>query len=243
MGSILTNISEKDYRALEAESFSSIKALLKGPKEYFYYKETPFKGNVATDFGTAIHHLLQGNKHLIGFCNRTNKTAFTEYEKIHMETVGEEGIILSLSYKDKFEAIEKAFRNEIQIPEIVSLFAYEVALEAMVEDVRIKGKVDGLANGSILEIKTYGQGSGLEDFRRIAYSRHYDMQAYMYCMLSNSTKHYTLAVSTSEPYSIGMYMASEEYLDSGRKKFAIALARYKKYVVNKESYETQFEEL
>ena len=63
----LGNISESEYRALPIESYSSLKYLLSSPKDFLYYKNNPFKGSNSTLLGTAIHHYLQGNRHLVAF--------------------------------------------------------------------------------------------------------------------------------------------------------------------------------
>ncbi len=264
MGSELKDISEHDYRALEIESFSSIKNLLKGPKYYFEMKQKPFKGNSSTDFGTAIHHLLQGHKDWVAFMNKTNKEKYAEFEAEFMPTTQGEGVILQQSYKAKFEAIEQAFLSKPNIVEFIKQFEFEKAFTGEYDGVKLKGRVDGVkvvekgrevfgypSKVSMgyepdkiytLEIKTYGQGAGLDDFRKIAYARHYDLQAAMYMLFAGSSRHYFVALSTSEPYMVDIHPASQEFIDSGMQKLKRVTALYKKYIINKEPYD-EYEEL
>lgn len=256
MGSELKDISEADYRALEVESFSSLKYLLKGPKHYFVMKKTPFKGSSSTDFGTAIHHLLQGNKDYVAFMNKTNKEKYEEFKWEFMLKTKQEGVILQQSYKAKFDAIEKAFQDKPNIVELIKTFAYESAFVDEFNGVKLKGRIDGIKPLDLkertsnkdciiqtLEIKTYGQGCGLDDFRRLAYQRDYDMQAYMYTLFSGSSIHYFVAISTSEPFTIDIHPASDEFLGSGMNKLIKATNAYKRYVINKEPYDAEYEEL
>lgn len=242
MGSQIVGLSDKEYRSLEAESFSSLKNLVKRAKDYFYYKDKPFTGNAATDFGTAIHLLLQGQENYVTFMNKSSK-GYEEFKQEHTEKTKGEGVILQQGYLVKFNEIHNELKKAAEILDFVTKFKYEIGFQGVYEGISLKGKVDGLNETSILEIKTYGQGSGLDDFRRLAYLRHYDMQAYMYCMLSGRNKHYTLAISTTAPFTVSLHPASEEYLESGRQKFLKVIDKYKKYVINKEPYEDKWEEL
>lgn len=248
MGSELINISETDYRALEVESFSSLKYLLKGPKHYFAMKKTPFKGSSSTDFGTAIHHLLQGHKDWVAFMNKTNKEKYAEFEADFMLKTQGEGVILQLAFKPKFEAIEKVLEEKPKIIDFLKRFQYEIAFTGEFNGVKLKGKVDGVENKPNIpiitgEIKTIGQGTCLEDFRRICYQRDYDMQAYMYMQLAGSTRHYFFIISTSEPFTIDVHPASDAFLESGKRKLENAVELYKRYVINKEPYDEEYEEL
>lgn len=237
------------------ESFSSLKALLKNPKDYFFYKENPFKGNSSTTLGTAVHHLIQGQPELVRVneINRTTKVGREEYaiwEAEFKEKTHNEGVIITKSQKEALDKCMDSFKNNIQAVNILEGCDFEQPLIMNVSGITIKGKLDcfSVSDKKIVEIKTSSALTTAKDFSEGGKDMCYDMQAWMYQeMVRQSTgvicDHYFIVVNTTAPFAVKVYKSSQEFLDGGKKKFDKVLTSYKKYVINKESIPDPIEEV
>ena len=252
----LRNLTEREYRALNLESFSSLKTLLKNPADFFYYKENPFKGNQATNLGTAVHHCIQGAEHLVAVSeiSRTTKTGREEYDKwlsdFQVKT-NWEGVVLTKSQKENLDKCLENFKANQQAVDLLTGCIFEQPLIMDIsKEISVKGKLDGLnlEDKRIVEIKTSSALTTAKDFSEGSKDMCYDMQAYMYReMVKASTgvicDHYFIVINTTAPFACKVYKSSQEYLDSGKKKFEKVLDSYKKYVINKESIPLAIEEI
>lgn len=251
----IENISDKEYRALEAESYSSLKNLLKSPKAFLDAKSKPFTGNSATLLGTAVHHFIQNNAHLVYFkSDEKGKEAKAESEKLQEEFLkaNPDGMIISEIYRERIETIYNNCITDPRVKQILDKCEYEIpfnGVDSLVyadnERVNLKGKVDGYNIGFLMDIKTTSQGVTTKEFRETVKNLHYDFQASLYLLLSNSKhrNYYFIVCNTSKPYDVNIFKASKKTLESGDEKIVIALDRYRRYIKNKEVWFEPIEEV
>lgn len=248
-------LSEKEYRALPVESFSSIKYLLgpDGPKNFLYYKNKPFKGSDASLLGTTVHHYLQGNRHLVAFNNfpkigKAGKEAYAKFEAEFKELAGEEGIIVPKSFEEKVSTIMANYNSNAKAVQLVEACAFETPYFFKVDGVDLKGKVDGVNHEYMLEIKTSSQAFTRQEYKEEAEERHYDMQAAMYLYAHEQNTgvkldHYFVVVNTAAPFKVAVYKSSPEFLKKGEKKLYEAVSRYKRYIIDGEEFEPEIESI
>jgi len=245
----LDKLSEAEYRALPIESFSSIKYILESPKIFQYYKEKPFKGSAATLMGTCVHHFIQGNRHLVAF-NELSKTkknaeAIAEFEQSFRAIAGDEGIIVPKSFEPKLNQIMTNFNSNAQAVKLIDKCVFEKAYIFQINGVDFKGRIDGVGDDFVLEIKSSSQATTATEFKESAIDSDYDMQAYMYLQATGLKKHYFIVANTIEPFKVAVYKSSPEFIESGRKKAMEATERYKKYILGKAEWneEEEIEEI
>lgn len=237
----ISQMNEKDYRAYDRESFSSIKYILESPQSFLHYKEKPFQGSTSSLLGTCIHHYLQGNRHLVAFNAlpkiKKNAEALKEFEENFRALTGEDGVIVPSSFEPKISSIVKNFNENDKAFNILSQCEFEKAFLFEINGVPLKGKIDGVSSNYIVEIKSSSQATSLVDFKEEAYDRNYDMQAYMYTVASKTNTHYFIVANTTDPFKVSIYKSSKEFLESGRKKAIEATNRYKKYIIGKAKWD------
>jgi hypothetical protein len=239
-------VTDSDYRALDRESFSSIKYLLESPAIYWHYKEKPWKGSPAALLGTCVHHYLQGNKNLVEFNYlsriKKNEEEILRQEQEFIAKVGSEGIIAPGSFKEKLDRIEENFLANKMAVSLLQECEFEKAFLFELNGVPMKGKLDGLKSNpdiETVEIKTSSQATDVSLFREEAYEANYDMQAYLYLTASGAKKHTFIIVNTREPYRIMVHPSSAKFIESGRKKALLATERYKKHILGKEEWSNE----
>lgn len=245
-----TELTDKEYRALPVESFSSIKYILESPKTFMYYKNKPFKGSDATLLGTSVHHYLQGNRRFVAFSviDKRKKEEYAKFEKEFSELAGEEGIIVPKSFEDKINTIMVNLNSNPKALQLLEESQFEVPYFFKIDGVDLKGKVDGVNHEYLLEIKTSSQATTAYDFKEEAKDRHYDMQAAMYLKGHEETHgkkldHYFIVVNTVAPFKVAVYKSSKEFLKEGERKLYEAISRYKKYIINGEEFEEEVESI
>lgn len=243
----LEPLSDKDYRALPIESYSSLKYLLTSPKDFLYYKSNPFKGSNSTLLGTAIHHYLQGNRHLVAFSviDKRKKEEYAQFVKDFNELSGDEGIIVPASFEKTLNAIMKNVNDNPKVLKLLNECQFEVPVIAECLGIKYKAKVDGLGEDYVLEIKSSSRATNAQEFKDEALERDYDLQANMYLHATHRRSHYFIRVATTAPFSVDAYKSSHEFLVSGAKKMGVVAERYKKYIQNGEEWEEaiEFEEI
>ncbi len=237
----IKDLTDRAYRALDRESFSSIKHLLDSPIAFNHYKNKPFKGSTATLLGTCIHHYLQGNRHLVTFSElaktKKNEEAIKEFERLFFELAGEEGIIVPKSFEPKLNTIMKNFNENKKAVQFVNQCKFEEPFLFDFNGVPLKGKVDGISDNFVLEIKSSSQATTQEEFAQEARERDYDMQAYFYTLAAKKEHHFFLVVNTQDPFKVALYRSSYNFIASGHVKATIATERYKRYIVNGENWD------
>jgi hypothetical protein len=232
-------MNDSEYRALELESYSSLKYLLDSVDSFKHHKEKPFMGSLYTLLGTAVHHYIQGNRHLVTVCpidgrKKKELDKFTE-DWLELKT-DPEAILVPVGFGPKLEVISKNIQENVYLPTILEGCEFEVPCQATLDGVPVKGKCDAFNKDIkvLVEIKTSSKANNLETFREEAYERHYDLQAALYFKLYGAKQHYFVVVNTTEPYSVSVYRTSAAMLKSGEEKLKTVLERYTRYIVNGE---------
>ena len=234
----LSELSDAEYRALKYESYSSIKHLLESPSVYLYYKNSPFKGSDSTLLGTAVHHYIQSNKHLVAFSvvDKRKKEEYAAFERDFRESAGEEGIIVPASFEEKITSIMRNFNEHPQATKMIEGCTFETPFIFEYNGVSLKGKADGHKNGAVIEIKTSSMAQDYESFKREARNRDYDLQAALYCHGLHATEHYFIVCGTTAPYTVNVYKSSAQFLQSGVNKAQIVTERYKRHILKGEIF-------
>lgn len=227
----LTNISEKDYRALPIESYSSLKYLLTSIKAFKYQKENPFKGSNSTLLGTAIHNYLQGNKHLVAFSiiDKRKKEEYAKFVEEFRELAGEDGIIVPASFEKTLQMIMQSVNESTNLHKLLDNVEIEVPAVTKYKELEYKSKIDGLGEDYVLEIKSSSQATTAKEFQEEAFERHYDLQAAMYLHATNRSKHFFVVVNTTAPFKVAAYRTSQKMIESGFKKLDKICEQIKKY--------------
>lgn len=247
----ISTLSEKEYRAFPVESFSSIKYILESKDAFLYYKNKPFKGSDATLLGTTVHHFLQGNKHLVAYSviDKRKKEEYAKFQEEFLSLAGDEGIIVPKSFEEKVSSIMANLNSNDKALQLLDGCQFETPYFFEVEGLQLKGKVDGVCDEYMLEIKTSSQATTAREFKEEAQDRHYDMQAAMYLYAHTQVtgcrppNHYFIVVNTTAPFKVAVYKSSKEFLKEGEKKLYEAVNRYKKYIINNEEYEDEIESI
>jgi len=118
----LENLNDLEYRKLPYESFSSLKYLLDSPDAFLYQKEHPFQGSDSTLLGTAVHHMLQGNSHLVVYStvDKRKKTEYAEFLRDFEEkNTSKEAIIVPCSFREKLDAIQENASKNPYVKEVL----------------------------------------------------------------------------------------------------------------------------
>jgi len=245
----IESLSDKEYRALELESYSSLKYLLDSPAAYIYNKQNPFTGNDSTLLGTAVHHILQGNSHLVINCpiDKRKRKEYEEWLRMLQETKHqeEETIIVPNAIWQKLEQIKESIEANANIKDVLYECVFEIPKKGGYNGVVVKGKADAFNPNCfrIIEIKTSSLATDLTSFREEAVDRHYDVQADLYCKLYGATSHMFIVVNTQPPFKVAVYKSGNAFLKGGAVKGAEMVRRYLKYIINGEKYEPGIEEL
>jgi CRISPR/Cas system-associated exonuclease Cas4 (RecB family) len=234
-------LTDKEYRAYPAESYSSIKHLLDSPATFLYYKSKPFEGSDSTLLGSAIHHFMQGNRHLVTFnhilrTSKERKLEYIEFEKNFRDLAGEDGIILPKSMEEKINCIMLNFNENDKAIKLLTECTFEEPFLFECNGVPLKGKIDGIKEDRVVEIKTSSQATDSFSFRREAKDRDYDLQAYLYLLASKKKHHYFLVANTVAPFKVSIYKSSNEFIEQGKQKAKIVTERYIKHILNGEPY-------
>lgn len=235
-------LTEKEYRAYNLESYSSLKNLLDSPIKFMYYKNNPFKGSDSTLLGTCIHNYLQGNRHLVAFntIKRTSKAAKEEYEKFVTEfrdLAGEEGIIVPVSFENTIINIMKNASENKKVQKLLQGVQIEAPVIAEFQGLKYKAKIDGLGDEYVLEIKSSSQATTVSEFHDECLERDYDLQAFMYCHATGRNHHYFIVCNTTAPFKVEAYKTSPTTLTSGYTKFCKIVEDYQHYIINNHPYD------
>jgi hypothetical protein len=240
----LKELTETEYRELPFESFSSLNKILTSVAEYKHYKANPFKGNAASDLGTAIHNAIQNNEHLIGVltANRRSiigKEAVEKFIKEFTELHNGAGVIVTEKQHETIKSVVNNYQLNKKATELVQTCEFEVPFVWTAHDMfSLKGRVDllNIETGIVGEIKTTTMANSVSEFRDMAYMRNYDMQAALYKIMAESThnkpfKHYFIVCNTKSPFNVLFIKTSDAFLKSGEEKLFKAIRLYDKHIL------------
>ena len=229
-------------------SYSSIKYALQDMALFeLYMKGKLRKESQALTFGSAYDVLLftpdefdkrfyvLDDEEITREIGGKNPRATNQYKE-WKETVSEGKELLSM--EDYQQAIDMITRlDDCGVLNIYLQGKYQVEfhqkLEIDGEEIPVRGFLDVLGDGFITDLKTTRSVSG---FRRDVHWLDYDVQAYLYTLSFGIKDFYWVAQEKAYPYLPAAYRASEETLDSGRRKVTRAISVIKDYCeTNRES--------
>jgi len=250
-------MADVEYFALERVSFSSLKYILSSPTKYLHQKQFPFRGNDATELGTAIHMWLQGEKDKIMFEPDLSQLKTKEgviAKNPRMTTQGKELIeeFRASVPRDKVAAtfetrtllyrVEEEFKSNPDIQQLITKVKdIEGAYLTEIEGVPFKGKLDFEGKDFIMDLKSSGRDADPSSFGHTVRNSHYDLQAAIYLTMKaaalqcnvSDLDYYIVAVETFAPYDVYPYKLSQETRERGFQKLEKAIQRYKSCILNK----------
>ena len=98
--------------------------------------------------------------------------------------------------------------------------------------IKCKGKVDiqNPITNTIIDIKTTGDKS-LSSFRNSCYKYGYHRQAAFYLDGFQAKEFIFVVIEKKSPYNVGIYIASDEFINHGREQYNELLIKYKEYFI------------
>jgi len=239
----IVGMTADDYFGTEGyESNSSLKPALRSLAHYVHNKENPMEDRPHFHLGSAIHAAILEPKRFKAeyvvspvFDARTKvgKEAKNEFYANHKgkyiinddEMAAINGIAENVSYHEHAMKMLESGTNEVsyfwQNPET---------------GIWMRARTDSESKYATLDIKSTDDASP-KGFVKSCAKFSYDMQAYIYTearkQVTGEDKRFAfLAVEKKAPYSIGLYMASNEMLASGAVQYQEALKRIQEYRAN-----------
>ena len=104
---------------------------------------------------------------------------------------------------------------------------YQVEFYEFLEDIPVRGFLDVLGDGYIVDSKS---SRSVKGFRKDVYSFCYDIQAYIYTTVFGINEFYWVVQEKTYPYFPAEFKASEETIQRGQKKFWTAVGRINEYL-------------
>jgi exodeoxyribonuclease VIII len=203
-----------------------LERMLKGHKE-----ESP-----ALNFGKAFHTVVlepeKVNTEIAVFEGKARRgKAWDEFKSDN-----ESNTIITEPEYNKILKMRSTLCTPEQSYEFIENSIHEVVNVWEMLGVNCKGKVDCVYesdNGKILiDVKTT-QDSSPEAFKRSAYKYGYHRQAAFYMDGMGADEFWFAVVEKEAPYRAGLYKASDEFLNNGRREIGDLLDKYRKYFVDK----------
>lgn len=224
----------KEYIARPEISASGLKNFMVSPAYFKWKKEHP-EETEAMRIGKALHcailtpELFKEEYAQIPICDKRTKEGKAIYEVFLNGSEGKECL--------KFEEYEKiiAIRNAVlKSPKIVSMLSKgqsEFTIFSEIEGVKVKSRLDFLAENFFLDIKST-KDARLEQFSIDAYNLDYHCQFWIYqeAIFQNFGKRLPCIIFAIEKEDNLDYMVhemSQEWLDLGEKKVRKYLRLYK----------------
>jgi hypothetical protein len=124
------------------------------------------------------------------------------------------------------EMIERLERCGL-VDSLLSSGNYQVEFNEMLGPVRVKGFLDCLGDGFIVDSKST---KAVDKFRYSVRDFCYDIQAYIYCKVFGVNKFYWLVQEKTYPYLPAVVECSDETLFAGEMKFNDAIERIEDFL-------------
>jgi hypothetical protein len=230
-------------------SYSSLKVALTDMAKFDQYMkgELKFQSHALT-FGTLYDMLLferdkafdtytiVSDDAVLDLCS--DKTRQTKRPKLTKEYKEVEAKLLSDAAKEgkelcspsdwkmANEMIERLERCGL-VDSLLSSGNYQVEFNEMLGPVRVKGFLDCLGDGFIVDSKST---KAVDKFRYSVRDFCYDIQAYIYCKVFGVNKFYWLVQEKTYPYLPAVVECSDETLFAGEMKFNDAIERIEDFL-------------
>lgn len=225
--------ADKDYM-----SNSMLKLLRESPTKFYLMKQGKWSYPTASyfDIGTALHALFLEGKDLTVRWEGTRRG--NAYKEFCAENEGK----LILPEKD-YDLVHAMYDKLMKLDEVKDLmgidFKPEVpGVDEIITDlgnkIKIKGKADALVfdgvSNYLVDLKT--SAKSLEDWKKSAPWMLYNQQAYIYKKIFGVEDFYFLVIEKTFPYEVGIFKASDNFLDRGEYEFNKSINLYEKTFLN-----------
>ena len=233
----IENLSFSAYRAREAFSYSTAKAILDSPNKWAL--GVTKKRTEALDFGSLAHDMILSPHEL------SAKYLFVENPKLDMRIQSNKDLVadaearglivvaknLADNVRECIEAHRGLFNqylNDLQ-------GSCEVSYFAQIDGVDCKCRADFLSNDEnrIIDLK-FVKDATPQGFSKACADYGYHIQNALYCDLIGASEFLFIAIEKEAPFMCGIYKLSPEAIDLGRDLYKKALDLYvnKRYYVN-----------
>lgn len=244
------NDDEVYYADREYLSNSSLKLLKESPTKFDLWRKGKWQqaSTSAFDVGRALHaRFLEDKVNYIGWEGARRGAEYKEFCAENPQTIAltkndyhlVEGMYDKLS---KVDAVQEIMGLEFT-PEVPGIMEYHTAQGNVV---KVKGKADALAwNGVdnyLVDLKT--TRDPMHKFKRNAFFN-YAQQAYLYSEIFDVDDFYFLVIQKEFPYEVGIYKASDRFLERGAQELDESINLYERLFINGEykSYSADIDEI
>ena len=240
-------------------SYSSLKVALTDMAKFDQYMRGELKfESPALTFGTMYDMLLferdkaldtyviMGDDVIVGQCSAKTKASknpkltkeFKERKQVLMQEAEASGKILTSrdDWKMANDMIDRLDACGLS-RRLLGSGNYQVEFNEMIGGVQVKGFLDCLGDGFIVDSKST---KSVEKFRYSVRDFCYDIQAYIYCKVFGVKDFYWLVQEKTYPYLPAVVTCSEETLFAGEMKFNNAVERIQEFLEGGKSPEQDY---
>ncbi len=156
-----------------------------------------------------------------------NTGKYKEWMKeVLIESKGKE--MISMDDMTRLENMEAKLYSIPQVKALLEDTKREVVYQANIEGVECKGKLDAIKpNQMIIDLKTTSKAPTPYNFGKDFRNYNYDRQMAFYAELAQVPSACIIAIQKTAPYTVGVYLISNESMESGQDKYRYALDLYK----------------
>ncbi len=219
---------ESYYHSIPLISKTGLDQINKSPQHYLAWKNRPQEPTDAMIFGSAFHHAVLQPKiyknlyaslpEKIDKRTKIGKEIWAEFQHANQGKI--------LLDKEQMDAIERMTEEVYSHPTASKLLSGGEPEKSLIFDVekfgvRMKGRVDYLKGNLITDLKTCEDASP-QGFQRSVANWRYYVQAGVYSLALQSLKKSDLesmvfiAIEKKEPFSIGIYLLDDFFVDAGK---------------------------
>tara|TARA_R110002020_G_scaffold33491_1_gene101898 strand:+ start:581 stop:1354 length:774 start_codon:yes stop_codon:yes gene_type:complete len=227
------------YSDNEYVTNSMLGLLNKSPQHLLRYMQGYQQESKALDIGKAFHTMvLEPSKidnQVVVFEGKTRRGKVWDEFSIQ----NADKTIVSTSEWNMINNMSNILFENEQAMSFINSSNHEVVEVWQNKGINCKGKADMVTTNVddkkvLIDLKTT-RDSSPESFRRSAYNYGYDRQAAFYLDGFDADEFWFLVIEKESPYRIGIYKASEEFIEGGRQKNQELLKQYIDYFIKKVS--------
>jgi len=233
------NDDEAYYADRSYLSNSSLKLMTKSPTKFHLWRQGKWSWPSASyfDVGSALHSLfLEGKDISVKWDGTRRGNDYKEFKALHSDK-------LVLPSKD-YACVQGMYEKLQKVSEVTDLMGFDFTPEVpgvmewsleSGEVVKLKGKADSIVEEGgrkyLVDLKTTAKP--LEEWSRNA-KWMYAQQAYLYSEIFDCDEFYFLVIEKEFPYEVGIYKASENFLNFGAMQLHNSINLYEKLFLNGE---------
>lgn len=232
----LVGISNEDYHADKSIiSSSALKEILRSPEHYRHYADHQKEETDAMAYGTAIHTIVLEpdeftNRYVLlpeFSAKRTTKAGKEEYEVFMAQHEGK--LPLAQAEWDALHQIREKVMTHKMAAALIKRGESEASIYWTDKEtgLRLKIRPDSQSSYGILDVKSTVDASS-QAFSRVCVNLKYDLQAAMYVdgmreLTGDTLEFCFLAIEKTAPFGVKLYSVPPEMMESGIRKYRMAL--------------------